>query len=72
MNAEGWKIFYCSNIRSLLTYAAPAWFTLLCDTDSHQLEKVQRTATQAILPDQEYEDRLEMLSLPTQRDFYWN
>ena len=65
MNAEGLKTFYCSNIRSLLGYAAPAWFTLLGDTDSNRLEKVQRTATRVILPDQEYEDRLEMLSLPT-------
>ena len=44
MNAEGLKTFYCSNIRSLLSYAAPAWFTLLGDTDSNRLEKVQRTA----------------------------
>ena len=57
MNAEGLKTFYCSNIRSLLSYAAPAWFTLLGDTDSSRLEKVQRTATRVILPDQEYEDR---------------
>ena len=45
MNAEGLKTFYCSNIRSLLSYAAPAWFTLLGDTDSNRLEKAQRTAT---------------------------
>ena len=63
--SEGLKTFYCSNIRSLLTYAAPAWFTLLGDTDSNRLEKVQRTATQVILHYQEYDDRLEMLSLPT-------
>ena len=57
MNAEGLKTFCCSNIRSLLSYAAPAWFTLLGDTDSCGLQKVQRTAMRVILPDQEYEDR---------------
>ena len=64
MNAEGLKTFYCSNIRSLLNYAAPAWFTLLGDTDSNRLDKAQRIATWVILADQVYEDRLEMLSLP--------
>ena len=44
MNAEGLKTFYCSNIRSLLSYVAPAWCTLLGDTDSNRLEKTQHAS----------------------------
>ena len=29
MNSDGLNAFYCSNIRSLLSYAAPKWFTLV-------------------------------------------
>ena len=52
-------------IRSLLSYAVSTWFTLFGDTVSNRLEKVQCTAMRVILPDQQYEDQLEMLSLPT-------
>ena len=58
MNADGLKAFFCSNIRFIATYAAPAWFMLLLD------EKVQRTATHNILPDMEYEERLKLIDIP--------
>ena len=59
MNSDGLNTFYCSNIRSLLSYVAPAWFTLLGDTNLEKLEKVQRSATRIILPDYEYDRRFE-------------
>ena len=46
MNSDGLYTFYCSNIRSLLSYAAPAWFTLIGHTHLENLEKVQRSATE--------------------------
>ena len=58
MNADGLKTFFCSYIRSIATYAAPAWFMLLFD------EKVQRTGTHNILPDMGYEERLKLLDIP--------
>ena len=33
MNATGLKTFYCSNIRSVLSYAAPEFYTMLSDHD---------------------------------------
>ena len=69
MNQQGLTRFFCSNVRSLISYAAPAWFPLLSDTDKIRLEKIQRTATRAIIPDMEYEERLCILQLPYLSDF---
>ena len=33
--------FYITNVRSVLTYASPAWFSLLSDFSKNELEKVQ-------------------------------
>ena len=60
------------HVRSLISYAAPAWFPLLSDTDKIRLEKIQRTATRAIIPDMEYEERLCILQLPYLSDFLMN
>ena len=34
--------FYLANIRSILCYAAPAWFSYLSDTNMNRLESIQR------------------------------
>ena len=41
MNSEGLKQFYVANIRSILSYASPAWFCMLSQTDKDQLEHIQ-------------------------------
>ena len=61
--------FYCSNIRSLLSYATPAWFTLLGDTNLEKLEKVPCSANRIILPNYEYDECLEMLCIPSLAKF---
>ena len=72
MNVDGLKTFFCSNIRSVATYSAPAWFPLLSEYDKNRLEKVQRAATRAMLPGVEYTDRLRSLGIPPLCDFIMN
>ena len=69
MNANGLKTFYCSNIRSVLSYAAPAFYTMLSDHDKSRIERIQRTCTRVIFPDLEYEQRIEKLDIPLLCDF---
>ena len=38
LNAEGSKIFHISNIRSVMTYAAPSRYTFLSDTNKQRLK----------------------------------
>ena len=33
MDSEGLKTFYVANVKSVITYACPAWNNLLSDTD---------------------------------------
>ena len=72
MNENGLKNFYLANIRSILTYASPAWFSLLSDGDKSSLERIQRSATRTIFPDHSYEDRLTLLNIPTLSDFIFD
>ena len=72
LGRQGLKTFYLSNIRSIICYAAPAWFTLLSKHDKNNLEKIQRAATRVILPDTEYDDRLTLLDIPLLSDFMFN
>ena len=72
LDQNGLRKFYCSNIRPVLTYAAPAWFFLLSGTNKQRLENVQRAATRTILPDIGYEGRLEVLKLPKLQDFIFD
>ena len=69
MNSDGLKRFFTANIRSIISYAAPAWFSILSDFDKGRLERIQRSATRTILPDLSYEERLSFLVLPTRSDF---
>ena len=69
MNFYGLKQFFVTNVRSILSYASPAWFSLLSQTDRDRLERVQRSATRTILSHLEYEARLAFLELPNLCDF---
>ena len=44
------KLFYLAHIRSVLSYAAPAFYHTLSMTSKGQLEKIQNRATRIILP----------------------
>ena len=64
LSREGLKLFYTSNVRSLICYAAPAWYTVLSDFNKQRLESIQRYVTRIILPEFNYEERLESLDIP--------
>jgi hypothetical protein len=72
MNKQGLVNFYCTNIRTVLTYASPAWYFLLSQTDQTRLEQVQRTATRFILPGPDYTTRLKELDLPPLSQFIYD
>ena len=69
LNADGLKTYFITNIRSILLYGSPAWYTLLSQTCKDSLELIQRSATRVILPDLDYDDRLVQLGLPTLNSF---
>lgn len=52
------KIFCISDIKSVITYAAPASYTLLTNQSKLKLQAIERTATVLILPKFDYKDRL--------------
>ena len=68
MNSDGLKRFFMANIRSMISYAAPEWFSILSDFDEGRLERIQRSATRTILPDLSHEECLPFLVLPTISD----
>ena len=53
----------------MLTYAAPAWFYFLSESLKDEIERVQKSATRIILPDQRYSERILLLGLPLVSDF---
>ena len=69
MNQIGLKTFYCTNIRSILTYASSVFYNFLSKTCKWRLEHVQASATKIIDPDLEYHERLKVFDLPTLSDF---
>ena len=65
MDSDGLRTFYIANIKSIISYACPAWYNLLSDTDKTRLERIQRSATRIVLPfSDNYEQRLDHLALP--------
>jgi hypothetical protein len=42
LNVEGLKIFYTTNIRSIMRYAISAFYTFLSDHNKSRLESVER------------------------------
>jgi hypothetical protein len=64
------KLFYLANVRSLPTYAAPAFYSLLTKQQKNSLELVQSRCTKTILPHIEsYTNRLEILGIPKLEEF---
>jgi len=72
LSAEGLKLFYNTNVRSLVTYAAPAWFSLLSKQNKTKIESLQIRATRIILPEFSYEERILALNLPYLCDFLFD
>ena len=71
MDSVGLKTFYVSNIRSLLIYGDPTWYTILSDQCKEKLESTQHSAARFIFPDLAYEDRLEPFVLQTLNNFIY-
>ena len=69
LNSEGLTKFYCTNIRSIIVYAAPAWYGILCDRDKQKLEAIQKAASKIIYPTFTYDMRCVRLNIPTIQDF---
>ena len=69
LNTSGLKTFYITNVRSIISYGAPAWHSLLSKGNRLALEGIQRSATRIITPDLEYDQRVLFLSLPMLNDF---
>lgn len=57
---------YCSKIRPVLTYAAPAWFTHLSAKCVEDIERVQKIVTKIIYPELfSYTERLKCANITT-------
>ena len=65
LDVQGLKTFYLSNIRSINSYSAQAWFSLLGEHNREHLEKIQRSCTKIMVPESEYADRLAILNMTT-------
>ena len=65
LDVRGLKTFYSSNIRSVISYAAQAWFSLLGEHHRERLEKIQQSCTTIMLTESEYPDRLAILNMTT-------
>ena len=63
LNNAGMATFYITNVRSVLNYPSPAWFSLVSDFSENELEKVQRSAARIVLPHCSYEERLKIFEL---------
>ena len=67
------KLVYVSNIRSVMTYAAPSFFGFLTNGHIQSMESVQRLCTRIIMPNVDsYTERLQSLNLPTLVEFMEN
>jgi len=67
------KSFYKTNVKTAISYAAPAWFCFISENSKRKLELIQRTATRIILPERDsYTTRLNKLSLPTVSEFLFD
>ena len=70
VHSDKLTLFYISNIRSVMTYAAPCFYGFLSKKQIQELEGVQSFTTKMILPDIEsYSERLKILDLPILSDF---
>ena len=69
MNTDGLKQYVCANIRPLISYASPAWLFMVSNRNRDCLEKIKWYTTRTIFSDISYEERLEILCLPTVCNF---
>ena len=69
LDVQRLKTFYFSNIRSVISYAAQAWFSSLGERNRERLEKIQRSCTKIMLPESKYPDRLAILNMTMLSDF---
>ena len=69
INSTGLLKYYKSNIRSLLSYACPAWYPYICEADKKTLESIQRLSLRIINPDICYNDCLKQTGIPSICDF---
>ena len=66
INSTGLLTFYKANLKQVILYACPTWYTFLAEKDKTELERLQKTATKIIFTDIEcYEERMSQLHLPT-------
>ena len=72
LNVEGLKIFYTSNVRSVISYGAPAWYCFLSDTNKQRLENMQKSCINVILPEFNYDEALIALDLPKLNKFLFD
>ena len=72
MDANGLRIFYCANVWSILSYTSPAWYYFLSDYNKQRVEHIQKRATKLIFPDISYDQRLNLLELPTVNSYIFN
>jgi hypothetical protein len=65
LNTPGLCLYYSSIIRSLLTYACPAWFPSLSKQDIDKLETIQKRCLKIIFPNLDnYNKRMEAAKTP--------
>jgi hypothetical protein len=69
LNVEGLKLFYTTNIHSIMCYAIPAFYTFLSEYNKSRLEIVQKAALRVFLPEFDYEERCLALELTNLNDF---
>jgi len=69
LDAHALKTLYISKIRSVLTYAAPAWYNYLSKFQKDRIERIQKLAIKLILPNEEYTTGLITLCIPTVDEF---
>lgn len=60
--------FYCSVIRSTLEYGDVLWHGGLTNSQSENIERIQKRAFRTILPDVDYIQALNQLKVKTLRD----
>ena len=71
MNAGGLLTFYKTNLKPVLSYTCPAWYTVLADKDKTELKRLQKTATRIIFTDTElYDERLSLLKFDIGQCFF--
>jgi len=73
MNLSGHKLFYQTNIKSILAYAAPVWHSFLSKYNLIEVERIQKPATKIICATGDlnlnYEQRLKAADMPSINDF---